>query len=88
MTASSEGLRRTLIFTFGMTLAIGLALAGATTLYTLRLERKLERGLDENARARGDLQELSARLERAQENERKTPSAPATSTKCEPIWPQ
>jgi signal transduction histidine kinase len=38
----------------------------------LRLERRLERGLDENARARNDLQELSARLERAQENERRT----------------
>jgi signal transduction histidine kinase len=72
LTASSDGLRRTLMWTFGMTLTIGLALAGVTTLYTLRLERKLERGLDENARARSDLQELSARLERAQENERRT----------------
>jgi signal transduction histidine kinase len=72
LTASSDGLRRTLMFTFGITLAIGMALAGVTTLYTLRLERQLERGLDENARARSDLQELSARLERAQENERRT----------------
>jgi signal transduction histidine kinase len=72
LAASSDGLRRTLMFTFGITLAIGLALAGLTTLYTLRLERQLERGLDENARARADLQELSARLERAQENERRT----------------
>jgi signal transduction histidine kinase len=72
LAASSDGLRRTLMWTFGMTLAIGLALAGVTTLYTLRLERQLERGLDENARARSDLQELSARLERAQENERRT----------------
>jgi signal transduction histidine kinase len=38
----------------------------------LRLERQLERGLDENARARSALQELSAKLERAQENERRT----------------
>ena len=40
--------------------------------YTLRLERELVRRLDENARARADLQELSARLLRAQENERRT----------------
>ncbi len=72
LAASSEGLRHTLMFTFGLALVIGLALAGVTSLYTLRLERKLERGLDENARARGDLQELSAKLERAQENERRT----------------
>jgi signal transduction histidine kinase len=72
LAASSDGLRRTLTFTFGITLAIGLALAGVTTLYTLRLERQLERGLDENARARSALQELSAKLERAQENERRT----------------
>jgi signal transduction histidine kinase len=72
LAASSDGLRRTLTFTFGITLAIGLALAGVTTLYTLRLERRLERGLDENTRARGALQELSAKLERAQENERRT----------------
>jgi signal transduction histidine kinase len=72
LAASSDGLRRTLTLTFGITLAVGLALAGVTTLYTLRLERQLERGLDENARARGALQELSAKLERAQENERRT----------------
>ncbi len=70
--ASSEGLRRTLLLTFGITLAGGLVLALLTTAYTLRLERQLERGLEENARARSNLQELSAKLVRAQENERRT----------------
>jgi signal transduction histidine kinase len=69
---SSDKLRRTLLLTFGFTLFGGLALAVVTTVYTLRLERKLERGLEENARARADLQDLSAKLVRAQENERRT----------------
>jgi signal transduction histidine kinase len=66
------GLRRTLLVTFGITLAGGLILALLTIGYTLRLERELERRLEENAGARADLQELSARLLRAQENERRT----------------
>ena len=39
---------------------------------TLKLEHELERRLEENARARADLRDLSARLLRAQENERRT----------------
>lgn len=69
---ASQGLRRTLLVTFGATLAGGFVLALLTIGYTLRLERELERRLEENARARSDLQELSARLVRAQENERRT----------------
>jgi signal transduction histidine kinase len=72
LAASSDGLRRSLVLTFGIALAGGLVLALLTIGYTLRLERELERRLDENARARADLQELSARLLRAQENERRT----------------
>jgi signal transduction histidine kinase len=72
LNASSDSLRRTLTITFGVTLAGGLVLALLTIGYTLRLERELQRRLDENARARVDLQELSARLLRAQENERRT----------------
>jgi signal transduction histidine kinase len=72
LAASSDRLRHTLMFTFGVTLGGGLVLALLTIAYTLRLERQLERGLEENARARSDLQELSARLVRAQENERRT----------------
>jgi signal transduction histidine kinase len=69
---SSDHLRRTLMLTFAFTLLGGLGLALLTTMYTLRLERKLEQGLEENARARADLQDLSAKLVRAQENERRT----------------
>ena len=70
--AAAQGLRRTLLVTFGITLAGGIVLALLTIGYTLRLERELERRLEENAAARADLQELSARLLRAQENERRT----------------
>ena len=47
-----DGLRRSLVLTFGIALAGGLVLALLTIVYTLRLERELERRLDENARAR------------------------------------
>jgi signal transduction histidine kinase len=69
---SSGSLRRTLVGTFGVTLGGGIVLALLTIGYTLRLERELERRFEENARARADLQELSARLVRAQENERRS----------------
>ena len=72
LAASSGSLRRSLMVTFGITLAGGFVLALLTIGYTLRLERELERRLEENAHARADLQELSARLVRAQENERRT----------------
>jgi signal transduction histidine kinase len=72
MAAASDGLRRSVLLTFGITLAGGVVLAILTIGYTLRLERELERRLDENSRARADLQELSAKLLRAQENERRT----------------
>jgi len=71
LTASSDGLRRRLMVTFGITLAGGLLMALLTIGYTLRLEHELERRLDENAQARADLQDLSAKLLRAQENERR-----------------
>jgi signal transduction histidine kinase len=71
MNAASDGLRRSLLVTFGITLLGGILLATLTISHTLRLERELERRLDENARARADLQELSAKLVRAQENERR-----------------
>lgn len=69
---SSGSLRRTLVATFGITLGGGVLLALLTVGYTMRLERELERRFEENARARSDLQELSARLVRAQENERRS----------------
>src|SRR5262249_55278431 len=68
---SSEGLRRSLVITFSITLVGGLVLALLTIMHTLRLERELRQRLDENARAKADLQELSSRLLRAQEDERR-----------------
>jgi signal transduction histidine kinase len=72
ITASSENLRKSLVATFGITLGGGILLALLTIGHTLRLERELERRLEENLRARADLQELSAKLLHAQENERRT----------------
>jgi signal transduction histidine kinase len=71
LVASSNQLRRSLMITFGITLFSGMLLALLTIIHTLRLERELERRLDENTRARADLQELSDKLLRAQENERR-----------------
>jgi signal transduction histidine kinase len=68
---SSERLRRSLTITFAITLAGGLLLALLTISRTMGLERELERRLEENSRARADLQDLSAKLLRAQENERR-----------------
>jgi len=72
LTLSSENLRRSLLLTFGITLFGGLVLALLTIAYTVRLERELERRLEENARAKADLRELSSRLLRTQENERRS----------------
>lgn len=68
---SSEHLRWSLLATFAITLLGGLALAAVTGLYTLRMEHELERRLEENVRARSELEQLSASLVRAQENERR-----------------
>ena len=68
---SSGDLRRSLMLTFAVELAGGLLLALLTIGYTLRLERELERRLAENTQVHADLRELSARLVRAQENERR-----------------
>lgn len=72
LSQSSDGLRRSLFLTFGITLLGGIILALLTIAYTVRLERELGHNLEENARARADLEELSSRLLRAQENERRT----------------
>ncbi len=68
---SSGALRRSLLLTFGITLAGGLSLAILTISFTIRLEQELQRRLQENADAKADLQELSSRLLRAQEDERR-----------------
>jgi signal transduction histidine kinase len=72
LAGSSERLRRSLMLTFAITLIGGTVLALVTIGRTVKLERELERRLRENARAREDLSDLSARLLRAQENERRT----------------
>jgi signal transduction histidine kinase len=72
LAASAENLRWSLIATFGVVLLGGVVLAIATTGLTLRLEREVERRLQETMEARADLQALSARLVRAQEDERRT----------------
>ena len=63
--ASAGSLQRSLALIFGITLAGGLVLALLTIVFTLRLERELDR-------RRADLQELSTLLLRAQENERRS----------------
>ena len=65
LAASADNLRNSLLLTFGGTLAGGLILALVTIGFTLRLERELDL-------RRADLQELSTRLLRAQENERRS----------------
>jgi signal transduction histidine kinase len=62
--ASADSVRRYLLWTFAGTLCGGLFLALATIGFILRLERELDL-------RRADLQELSTRLLRAQENERR-----------------
>ncbi|HEX4137838.1 MAG TPA: ATP-binding protein [Bryobacteraceae bacterium] len=72
MAASAESLRLSLLVTFGIAVLGGIVLAIAATALTLRLEREVERRLRETLEARSDLQALSARLVRAQEDERRT----------------
>jgi signal transduction histidine kinase len=69
---SAEHLRWSLLATFAITLIGGLALAMVTVVYTVRLERELQRRLDENGRSRSELEQLSDKLVRAQESERRT----------------
>jgi signal transduction histidine kinase len=64
-TASAEHLRWSLIAAFAVTIAGGFLLAWTTIAFTLRLEEEIER-------RRAGLQDLSARLVRAQEDERRS----------------
>src|SRR4029077_12667586 len=61
-----------LMVMLGTTIGVGLLLAIITIRRTLRLEQALELRYKEVVRARGELQELSARLVSAQEEERRT----------------
>jgi len=55
-----------------ITLAGGATLAGLTIFHILRLELEAQRRLEESMRAQASLQELSAKLVRAQEDERRS----------------
>ena len=63
--------RLRLVIMLAVTLASGLALAAFTIRRTLRLEQELERRFQDGVRTRQELQELSARLVSAQEEERR-----------------
>jgi signal transduction histidine kinase len=66
-----RNLRLRLIAMLGATLGVGLLLAAFTIRRTLHLETELQKRYEEGARARGELQDLSARLVSAQEEERR-----------------
>ena len=68
---SADNLSWSLKATFGVALAGGFLLALGSIALILRLEKEVERRLQETAGARADLQELSARLVGAQEEERR-----------------
>jgi len=71
LNATFESLRLRLMWMLGATLGVGLVLAIFTIRRTLRLEIELQKRYQEGERARGELQELSARLLSAQEEERR-----------------
>jgi len=60
-----------LVAMIAITLLGGAALAGLTIFHILRLEGEVQRRLEESVQARASLQELSAKLVRAQEEERR-----------------
>ncbi len=66
-----NALRLRLILMLTITAVVGVALAAFTIRRTLRLEMELEQRYQEGARTRRELQELSARLLSAQEEERR-----------------
>ncbi len=61
-----------LVAMIGITLLGGAALAALTIFHILRLEGEARRRLDESVGVKASLQELSAKLVRAQEDERRT----------------
>ena len=67
-----RNLRFRLMVMLGATLGVGLLLAAFTIRRTLHLETELQKRYEEGVRARSELQDLSARLVSAQEEERRT----------------
>jgi signal transduction histidine kinase len=72
MVATFSNFRSRLIITIGLTIGLGLLLAGFTTGKILRLERETAGRYHEIATARTQLKQLSARLVEAQEEERRS----------------
>ena len=66
-----ERLQLGLVAMIAITLLGGAALAGMTIFHILRLEGEAQRRLEESVQAQASLQELSAKLVRAQEEERR-----------------
>jgi signal transduction histidine kinase len=64
-------LQLSLVVVIAVTLVGGAGLAALTTFHILRLEGEVGRRLDESVQAQASLQELSAKLLRAQEEERR-----------------
>ncbi len=67
-----QTLRLRLVFMLAATLGVGLLLAAFTIRRTLHLETELQKRYEEGVRARSELQDLSARLVSAQEEERRS----------------
>lgn len=72
LNAAFERLRWRTLWMLGVTMGVGIGLAAFTVRRTLHLETELQRRYEEGARARQELQELSARLVSAQEEERRS----------------
>jgi signal transduction histidine kinase len=66
-----DSFRRRILAALALTLGLAVILAGGTITYILRLEGDLWRGYQENLRFQGELEQLSARLLSAQEEERR-----------------
>jgi signal transduction histidine kinase len=71
LNATFDSLRSRLMWMLGATLGVGLILTAFTVRRTLTLENELQKRYEEGKRARIELQELSARLLSAQEEERR-----------------
>jgi signal transduction histidine kinase len=72
VTKTFSEFRRRLFIALGLTIGLGLLLAAFTTGKILRLETETAARYHEIATARAELQQLSARLVEAQENERRS----------------
>ena len=66
-----DSLRWRTLLKMGITMGVGIGLAAFTVRRTLQMEKELQQRYDEGSRAHQELQELSARLLAAQEEERR-----------------